>query len=177
MIAITGFMGAGKSSVGRALAALLQWRFIDLDDAIEHQARRPIRELFRLEGEPRFREIERECLKAALDRAPSTAVLALGGGTFVDPRNADLLRRHGATVVFLECPIEILLQRCRAGSFSGANPRPLAYDEKSFRSLYEERLPQYRTAELNVDASGKSTEQVAREIAARLRLAGDRSRT
>ena len=76
-------MGAGKSTVGRRLAQKLGWRFIDLDDEIERREHRPIADIFREHGEPYFRSIERLCLKDVASF--SDAVIALGGGTFIDP--------------------------------------------------------------------------------------------
>ena len=172
IVALTGFMGAGKTSVGQALAALLNWPFFDLDHEIELRETLPIREIFRLYGEPRFREIEAETLRRLLERVFSQTVIALGGGTFIQASNADLLRNEGARFVFLETPIELMLQRCRIGTPSSAgNPRPLAADPDAFRALYEQRLPQYRTADLTVITAGDTNEENARKIAVALGLA------
>ena len=86
-------MGAGKSSVGRRLAKQLGWKFIDLDEEIERRERRQIAEIFREEGEPHFRSLERLCLKD-LSSSASKAVIALGGGAYVDPRTAILQKRR-----------------------------------------------------------------------------------
>jgi shikimate kinase len=98
-------------------------------------------------------------------------VIALGGGTFVQQENADLLRERGVRVVFLELPLEQLLHRCRelAGR-SEQNPRPLAEDERTFCALYAERLPWYRKADLIVNGNKKAPEQIASEIAQALRV-------
>ncbi len=177
-VALTGFMGAGKSSVGRALAALLGWKFVDLDEQIERRARRSISDIFLTQGEPRFRQIEEQCLEDSLERATSPTVLSLGGGTFIEPHNADLLRTHSALVVFLECELDVLLSRCRVGSEDGGGSlRPLAGDPDAFRGLYARRLPCYRSADLTVATGGKTVEQVTNEIAARLLPAGRSART
>jgi len=170
-IALTGFMAAGKSTAGRALAWLLKWRFVDLDCEIECRSGHSVREIFALEGESRFRVIESESLRTVLNGSTAPAVIALGGGTFVQQENADLLRKHGVRVAFLELPLEELLRRCRelAGR-SGQNPRPLADDEETFCALYAERLPWYRQADLIVNSDDKTPEQIASEIAQALRL-------
>src|SRR4051794_27480977 len=83
LIVLTGFMGSGKSSVGRALAMLLGWPFLDLDSEIERREKRRIRHIFRDHGEVHFREKEGHALRAVLADAPRPLVLATGGGTFV----------------------------------------------------------------------------------------------
>ncbi len=170
IVALTGFMGAGKTCIGQALAALLGWSFVDLDHVIELQQEVAIREIFQRQGERRFREIETEVLRRTLEQVSSPTVIALGGGTFVQACNADLLRNSGARVVFLETPTELMLQRCCVGEPSSAeNLRPLAADPEAFHALYAQRLPQYRTADLTVSTAGRTAEENAREIAARIR--------
>ncbi len=172
IVALAGFMAAGKSTVGRALGSLLRWRVVDLDCEIECRSHLPIHEIFAAYGEPRFRQIEADALRSVLERACTPTVIALGGGTFIQPQNAELLRRQGVHVVFLELAVEELLQRCRtAAGRSPQNPRPLADDAEAFCTLYAQRLPFYRKAELIVNTAGKTAEQVAHEIAAALHLA------
>ena len=174
IVALTGFMGAGKTSVGRALAALLGWRFFDLDQEIELQQKATVREIFQGQGEAQFREIETAALREMLERVPAPArmVIALGGGTFVQPHNAVLLRNAGARVVFLETPLEEMLERCGTESQSPeGNLRPLASDPDAFRALYAQRLPQYRSADVTLSTAGKTAEENAQEIADRLGLA------
>jgi shikimate kinase len=172
MIALTGFMAAGKSTVGRALALLLHWHFVDLDCEIEARCQLPVHEIFAQHGEARFREWETEALRLVLTRASTPTVIALGGGTFVQPENAAALQHRRAHVVFLELALEELLHRCRAMSERcGQNPRPLAVDGEAFSAIYAQRLPHYRRARLVVQAQGKSAEQLAGEIAAQLQFA------
>ena len=171
IVALTGFMGAGKSTVGRALADLLGCEFLDLDDEIERARGQRIRDIFRVHGEVRFREIENATLRKLLEGVSAVGVIALGGGTFIQPCNVELLKTSGVRVVSLEAPIQEMFQRCQAGMSADDNSRPLASDFDAFRALYEERLPQYRTAELIVNTGGRSTEEVAREIVSVLRLA------
>ena len=171
-VALTGFMGAGKTCVGRALAALLGWRFFDLDQEIELQRKATVREIFRRQGEGRFREIEMAALLEVLEQVAAPTVIALGGGTFVQTSNAALLRNAGARVVFLETPLEDMLERCGTESQSPeGNLRPLASDPDAFRALYAQRLPQYRSADFTLSTAGKTAEENAQEIADRLGLA------
>ncbi len=171
IIALTGFMGAGKSTVGRSLANLLEWRFVDLDREIERREGKAIREIFAEAGELEFRRIENEALRKSLEETASPTVIALGGGTFAQAENARLLESHHAQIVFLEVNLEILLQRCSGTSVRcGVNPRPLAQDEQAFRALYRQRLPAYRTAGLTIIAECSTPEQCASVIAKALNL-------
>lgn len=172
IVALTGFMGAGKSTVGRSLANLLQWCFVDLDREIERLEGKAIRDIFASLGEVEFRRIENQTLRNTLSEAVSPTVIALGGGTFSQLENARLLESRRAQVIFLEVNLEILLQRCSgATARCGVNPRPLAQDEGAFRALYRQRLPTYRTAGLTIVAEGSSPDQCAARIAKALRLA------
>ncbi len=172
IVALTGFMAAGKSTVGRVLASILRWRFLDLDCEIECRSNMRIHELFATHGEPHFRRIEADALRSILEQASAPTIIALGGGTFIESQNADLLRSHGAQVVFLELAVEELLRRCQAVSErSPQNPRPLAADAEAFCALYAQRLPHYRKAKLILSTEGKTAEQVAREIVAAWDLA------
>jgi shikimate kinase len=163
MVCLTGFMGSGKSTVGRLLAAQLAWHFADLDAEIERHTGLPISQIFEQKGEPVFRDIEHACLARILGSASerdTRTVLALGGGTFAQPRNAALLREFGSlrgsgaasgvAIVWLDCPMEDLLQRCVL-----MGDRPLFRDEASFRKLYLERLPFYRQADFRVESGGE----------------------
>ncbi len=170
LIALTGFMGSGKSSVGRALAGLLGWKFVDLDCEIERSERRKIGKIFEVEGEARFRAIESATLGRVLTEVQRPLVLATGGGTFVQAENAKLLRDSDAIVVFLETTPELLLRRCFPESGRRDGLRPLAGDGEAFLQLYQRRLPLYRTADLSVDSNHTHPEAVAREIANRLGL-------
>jgi shikimate kinase len=168
-------MGAGKSTVGGALADVLGWAFLDLDDEIERAGGKPIREIFRIHGEAHFREMETAALRTLLTDRSAPAVIALGGGTFIQPGNVELLKTSGARVVFLQAPVAELFQRCQQGVPPDESWRPLATNFNLFNALYEQRLQQYSTAELAVCTSGKSAAEVAREIASSLRLVASMS--
>jgi shikimate kinase len=177
LVCLAGFMGSGKSTVGRLLAQQLGWRFVDLDERIEHQSGMQITKIFDRLGEASFRELEHAELARALGEASSSTVpivLALGGGTFTQSANLDLLRaactpeglpRVGC-VVWLDCTVEKLLARCVV-----MDDRPLFRDEISFRRLYEERLPFYRKADVRVEGSGEPR-TVVEQILASLDLEG-----
>ena len=166
MVCLTGFMGSGKSTVGRLLAAQLAWHFVDLDSEIERHTGLPISQIFEQKGEPVFRDIERDCLTRVLGWASerdARVVLALGGGTFAQPRNAALLHNvdaPGVAVIWLDCAIESLLQRCVL-----MGDRPLFRDEASFRRLYEERLPYYRLADYRIESGAESIRVVEQILA------------
>jgi len=171
IVVLTGFMGSGKTSAGQALAELLGWKFVDLDHAIETQEGVSIRALFAQRGEAEFRAIEHAALRDCLRSCDGPTVIALGGGAIVHANNVALLRESHALMVFLETPMDDMLQRC--GVEDEADPenlRPLAADAATFRALYEKRLPHYRAAHLTINSAGKSVAEVAREVAEMLRL-------
>ncbi|MGB7727446.1 MAG: shikimate kinase [Candidatus Acidiferrum sp.] len=159
ILGLAGFMGAGKSTVGTRLARQLGWRFVDLDERIEEAAGISIPEFFERHGEPAFRQLEADQLRAALGRAAEfheSTILALGGGTYAQPGAPEFLRNSGVPVVWLDTPVEILLSRCM--TMTG---RPLFRDEVSFRALYSQRIPSYQLADFRVDSSGDPAVVVA----------------
>ena len=152
-------MGSGKSTVGSRLARQLGWRFVDLDERIEEAAGITIPEFFERHGEPAFRQLEADQLRAALGRAVEfheSTILALGGGTYAQPGAPEFLRNAGIPVIWLETPVEILLTRCM--TMTG---RPLFRDEAAFRALYAQRLSSYQLADYRVDSSGDAAGVVA----------------
>jgi shikimate kinase len=154
-------MGSGKSTVGKLLSRQLAWRFVDLDEYIENSAGLTIPQIFERLGEPAFRQMEADQLRAALGRAMESqggAVIALGGGTYAQAGCPEFLRVAGAVVLWLDSPIEILLSRCL--TMTG---RPLFRDEASFRALHAQRMPSYQLADFRVDGS-RDPAQVVAEI-------------
>ena len=152
-------MGSGKTTIGNLLARQLAWRFVDLDDRIEESASLTIPQIFERLGEPAFRQIEADQLRAALGRASEQkegTILALGGGTYAQAGCPEFLRAAGVPVLWLDSPIEILLARCM--TMTG---RPLFRDEASFRALYAQRMPSYQLADHRVDTSGDPAQVVA----------------
>lgn len=153
---LVGFMGAGKSSVARALGKRLDWKVEDIDARIENAERRDIPTIFRERGEAYFRAKEREMLIALLPERGT--VVASGGGTFVDPVNRELMLRDGG-VVWLDAPLSTVLQRVPLDG-----RRPLAADRAGMEQLYNQRLPAYRQAHLRVDAGRGSVEELVDHI-------------
>jgi shikimate kinase len=159
-VCLAGFMGSGKTTVGVLLARQLAWRFEDLDARIEQSANLSIPAIFERRGEAAFREIEREQFERAIGRTAETGepiVLALGGGTYAQPGMVERLRDSGAVVIWLDCPVDLLLARCAT-----VNNRPLFRDEASFRSLLAERLPFYQKADYRVAGDDDPTHVVSK---------------
>jgi shikimate kinase len=159
ILSLAGFMGSGKTTIGTLLARQLAWRFVDLDERIEEAASLSIPQIFERFGEPFFRQLEADQLRAALGRASELkqgTVLALGGGTYAQSGCPEFLRSAGVKVLWLDAPMEVLLARCM--TMTG---RPLFRDEASFRALHAERLPSYRLADYRVETSGEPTDIVA----------------
>src|SRR6201981_2203268 len=137
-IFLVGLMGAGKTSVGRALSRKLGWRFEDLDDRIQAREGRTIPEIFQQSGEAEFRRSELAALRDLLaDTESGPMVAALGGGAFVQEEVASLLEKAGSGTVFLEWPTGELWRRCA----QDVTDRPLRRMEAEFRQLYEARRP------------------------------------
>lgn len=142
---LCGFMGSGKSTVGRLVARRLLWNFLDLDGMVERHEGSPVARIFEDSGEEHFRRCERHVLRQVVSK-PAT-VVALGGGTLIDTANQDLCRQ-AAAVVWLRCPLEVIEARLQ-GAPEG---RPLWAEGQALESRFEERLPGYESAEFCVDA-------------------------
>jgi shikimate kinase len=159
-VVLVGFMGAGKSTVGRRLAHQLDWGFLDLDTWIEEHHGCRIAALFVRHGEAWFREQER----AAAARAATLkrVVVAAGGGAFAQPATRAILRR-GALTVYLQAAPDTLLRRIRPDG-----SRPLASNRAKITELLAAREPSYRLADVTLDTTRLRPEAVARAIAARV---------
>lgn len=145
-IYLTGFMASGKTTIGRLLAEELGWNFSDLDEEIEAQQGTSIAQIFDARGEQEFRRIESEAIRVhvrSVERG-RPAVIALGGGAFVQPENFDLLEDHGITI-WLDCPLETVRQR-----LAQASHRPLARDPQKLEELYRERQAVYARADFRI---------------------------
>lgn len=159
MITLTGFMGSGKTTVGKVLADFLGCPFMDLDDLVVKKAGKSIPDIFAQDGEPAFRLLEAQVLRKTVEKyAESTAVLALGGGAVLAPASAALL--HEKTVcIYLRATLDTLLARL-AGETAG---RPLA--DASLADRLASREPIYeKTAHVIIDTDGLSPDEVADEI-------------
>jgi shikimate kinase len=153
-IVLVGFMGSGKSTVGRMLARELHWGFLDMDRRVEERCGMRIPEIFAERGEAFFRQQEREVAEEI--RGASSLVVATGGGAFAFEETREALRA-GALVVWLWAPIETILSRVRLDG-----SRPLAGSRERILHLFAERQPSYRLAECHVDATAGPEEVVRR---------------
>jgi shikimate kinase len=169
---LVGFMGAGKSSVGRALGQRLNWIFEDLDDRIAAREGRSVPEIFRDSGESAFRRAEHAALQHVLEELLGgvARIVALGGGAFVQKENAALLKASGVPTVFLDAPVQELWQRCCTQAAQAGAERPLQQNMGQFRKLYETRRQSYSKASLKVQTGSRPVEAIAAEIAKMLGL-------
>jgi len=165
-IFLIGFMGAGKTTVGKVLARRLGWTFEDLDEIIERDRGVSVASIFAEAGEAGFRRLEHAALKKLLDGKRQDLVVALGGGAFAQTENRRLLEQAGATTVLLQAPLEELWRRCRQDNKN----RPLARKEAEagFAKLFAERQDTYELARFRVQTMNKAVEQVAAEIEQKL---------
>jgi shikimate kinase len=169
-IHLTGFMGSGKSTVGRFLSRMLGWSFIDLDEAIAERAEKSVAQVFADEGEPVFRALEDALLLevamlARSDAGAGGCVVALGGGTLMSPANRDTCAEI-ATMVWLQCSGEVVRARCQ----EAPGTRPLWGTAEELEARMREREPGYRTADFVVDADGEPAE-IAEKVLATIREA------
>ena len=159
MITLTGFMGSGKTTVGKVLADFLGCPFMDLDDLVVKKAGKSIPDIFAQDGEPAFRQLEARLLRQTVEKyAENTAVLALGGGAVTTPASAALLHEKTACI-YLRATLDTLLERL-AGETAG---RPLA--DEAMAARLAEREPLYEeTAHVIIDTDGLAPDEVADEI-------------
>jgi shikimate kinase len=166
-VILVGFMGAGKTSVGRVLSRRLGLSFEDLDGRIQSREGKTIEQIFGESGEAEFRRAETAALRELLgELRQSPCVVALGGGAFVQPENAALIEEARAYSVFLDAPVDELLRRCE----QERKERPLRQNPVQFRELYEKRRKSYMKAALRIETGGKDVDTVAAEVACSLGL-------
>jgi shikimate kinase len=164
-IVIVGFMGCGKTTVAKALAARLGCGLVDLDAVVSAQEHLSVPELISERGELGFRDAETAALQVVLDRQ-TPRVIALGGGAWTLERNRDLIKQHGCITAWLDVPYDLCWQRISAQSV----PRPLAPEESTARKLYDERRPFYALADIRVAVTDQtSADDLAAEIAEAVR--------
>ncbi|MEO7653772.1 MAG: shikimate kinase [Bryobacteraceae bacterium] len=161
-IYIVGFMGSGKTTVGRLLAGRLGWHFSDIDDDIEERAKRTIPEIFDELGEAEFRRIESEAVAERVQAISlgRPTVVSLGGGAFAQQVNFDIVSTHGVSI-WLDCPL--WLARKRVERFTH---RPLARDPAKFAALYEARLAVYARADYRIPIECDDPEKAVAAILA-----------
>jgi shikimate kinase len=164
-LVLTGFMGAGKSTIGRLLAARLHWDFLDLDAHLEARTNATIPQLFALHGEARFRRLESTALASALAR--TNTILALGGGTPEELTNRLLLEQTpGTFTIFLDAPFPTLFDRCMLQDFGDpAIARPVLADPAAAQLRFAHRHPLYlRLAGLTIDTANLTPDQTVDAI-------------
>jgi len=162
-VILVGFMGAGKSSVGRRLARRLGRRFVETDALIAARDGHSIPEIFERAGEARFRQLETEVVEAL--REGSGAIVATGGGLPCGEGRMDELRALG-TVVWLRGDLDELVARARR---SGDRPMLAGRTAEDVEALYRAREPYYRRAHVTVDTIGLGPERVVTRVLAALR--------
>ena len=158
-IILTGFMGTGKTAVGRRLAMLLNMKLMDVDTEIEKSQQMTINEIFRQFGEPRFREIETEMIQKLSER--KDVIISTGGGAVLKQKNMDALRKQGVIICLMASPQTILKRT------SHNSNRPLLKVEDPFEKIKELlnfRKPFYEKADIMIDTEGKTPLQIAEEI-------------
>jgi shikimate kinase len=162
---LTGFMGAGKSTVGAILARDLGWRFMDLDRVIEASSKSTVAEIFRDYGEADFRRRERQAVEQL--NSEEEIVLALGGGTIEDEFTRSLLiHSPGNCLVFLHAELPDLLARCMVES----KVRPLLAAPDAIEARHTRRLPHYRAAHITLTTTGLGPREVADRVLAHVSL-------
>lgn len=158
-IVLTGFMGTGKTEVGKILSQRLGFIFVDVDTEIEKEQGMKITEIFKKYGEQRFRELEADVIKRISDR--QCIVISTGGGAVLRQENIDNLRKKGVIVCLSASPETILMRT------SNSDDRPLLQVEdpmKRIKELLEFRKPYYEKADIMIDTEGKTPIEVADEI-------------
>lgn len=148
-IYLVGFMGSGKTTIGRELALRIDAPFFDLDELIESAEKMSIREIFAQKGEPYFRKRERDLLRST--RHLESAVIATGGGTFTFDENIQFIQSEGLSV-YLSAPYALL--RSRVGV---KEDRPLFRDDIATHELYTTRIRYYRMSDLTIDVREEET--------------------
>ncbi len=157
---LVGFMGCGKSTIGRYLADALGWSFVDIDSEIERKQGKTISEIFVQNGELNFRDLETEAIRSSVHyvQAGMPCVYALGGGAFVQPRNWELIENNGVTV-WLDCPLEVIRER-----LGHCSNRPLARDAAGLTQLYADRRPLYSRADYRVEITSDDVSETITAI-------------
>jgi shikimate kinase len=162
-VALIGFMGAGKSSVGKAVARKMGRPFIDLDTLVEKRAGKSISRIFKEDGEPAFRKLEKAATAEVARKAGQ--VIACGGGVLLDPSNAAGLKNN-AVLIYLKASNEAIRKRVSTGA---ARPLLINSDAGDITSLLAARLPLYeKSADITLDTSRLGIERTADKIIERL---------
>jgi shikimate kinase len=164
LIVIVGFMGCGKTAVAKELSRLLKKPCVDLDARIEELEARTPAEIITDDGDLAFRAVETQALRASLADGEKGTVIALGGGAWPVPVNRELVHSVDSTVIWLNTPFDVCWRRIERDVRS----RPLAPSRTAAETLFSERLPFYRLADLHLEVGDESPTQIAERIAALL---------
>lgn len=166
-LALIGFMGTGKSSVGRLVADQLRFEFLDTDHLIETRTGKTIADIFAQNGEPAFRALERQLVEELPARTQT--VIATGGGLPINPANLQCLKQHALTVCLWSSP-EKIFERVREQSHRPLlrDPDPLA----TIRALLAAREPFYKQADVLINSEFRSIREVAQQVIHQFRMAG-----
>lgn len=165
-LALIGFMGTGKSSVGRLVADQLRFDFLDTDELIETRAGQSITEIFAQNGEPAFRELEHQLVTELATR--TRTVIATGGGLPMNPANLDLLKQHALVICLWASPDKVFER------VHNQTHRPLLHQpdpRTKIRALLTAREPIYRQADVLVNSEFRSIREVAQQVVSQFRLA------
>ncbi len=158
-VVLVGLMGAGKSTIGKKMAALLDLPFFDLDTEIENVSRMSVTELFASYGEPEFRDLERRVMQRLLEGGPM--VLATGGGAFMNEQTRENIAEAGISV-WLNAELDVLMERVLRRQdrplLKNADPRGV------MQKLMTERYPVYATADLSIMSRDEKREVIAQEV-------------
>lgn len=171
-ICLVGFMGAGKTAAAAALAELLKFCWVDLDEFIEARESRSVGAILENLGESVFREIETDALDEIL-RIGEKKIIALGGGTWTIAANRKIIESVKCRTIWLDVPFDICWQRI----IEANENRPLARDENETRTLFDSRREVYRQAEIHIKITkNKNPAQIAAEIFKQIKLNKPKSR-
>lgn len=154
---LTGFMGSGKTTIGKLLAEKLALPVVDTDKFIEENLNKTVREIFETEGEDRFREYEHQFLNVI---PTENTIVTTGGGIILKKENRDWMRNNG-TIIYLHCEPEEILKR-----LADDNTRPLldGDKQKNIQSIFTERLSYYNDADIKIDTTKKTPAEIVLEI-------------
>jgi shikimate kinase len=165
LVFLTGYMGAGKSTIGRKLAIALGYRFMDTDKALEKQFKLKMSDIFKTHGEPRFRQEEERLIEKMASK--SNYVISTGGGTLTRTETFFTAQRAGL-LIYLKAPVEILYER----AIFSQKDRPLLNaqnPEELFQKRFKTREPYYIRADFTVETVDRSSDDVVKDIVAWLK--------
>lgn len=156
-IFLIGFMGSGKSTVGKLLAEKLNLKFIDIDEEIEKQENKTISQIFKENGEMYFRNLEKQKIKEF--QSKKVYVVSTGGGLGANKENMEFMKKNGI-VIWLDVSLEEVLKRCKENANRPLLNQPL----ENLKKLYEKRKNVYSMAHVHIKTDGKSPKEITKEI-------------